>query len=362
MDLKEIILFFWDKRFTILKFAVAFFVLGLLIVWLSRVEYQAETTLLPESQSSQNVGSNLLRQYGGMLGIEGRGNNSGNVISPSLYPDIIASAPYQVELMNVPVYFSSLDTTLTPHQYFQSENYPLSAGDYIVNYTIGLPWQIPKMFQSNKKKKMSQEDIISKINPDSVISLSSPQRSTIGTLSNRLVIDQSDGIITLSVKLPDPRASAEVGQAAITLLKEYVKEYRTQKANEELQFVENQVEEAEKRFEKAQQQLADFQDSNVNIATAKAQTKEQELQSQYDLTFDIYNSLRQQLEQAKLKVQEDTPVFTTVEPFQVPTSNSEPKTELLIMAFTFLGVVIASVYIVGKRQWKNFQLYISDRS
>ncbi|MDZ7717087.1 MAG: hypothetical protein U5J95_12840 [Balneolaceae bacterium] len=78
------------------------------------------------------------------------------------------------------------------------------------------------------------------------------------------------------------------------------------------------MEEARKRFEQAQQQLAEFRDSNINLATAKAQSREQELQSQYDLTFNLYNSLSQRLEQAKLDLQEETPVLTVLQPVSVP--------------------------------------------
>ncbi|MDZ7717081.1 MAG: hypothetical protein U5J95_12795 [Balneolaceae bacterium] len=41
-------------------------------------------------------------------------------------------------------------------------------------------------------------------------------------------------------------------------MKEQVKEYRTEKARRNLQFVQEQVQEAKKRFEEAQNRLAEF--------------------------------------------------------------------------------------------------------
>lgn len=352
INLIELLLYLWEKRLVISAIIGGFLILGLLVSTLSRVEYQASATLMPENES-QDRASNLLRQYGGMLGISS-GVSNGDGISTNRYPDIIASTPYQVELMNVPVRFSTLDTTMTPHEYF-SDIFEPSYFSYIEKYTIGLPKQILKLFKSSETDTVSGPPFYTSIDTDSVITLSGGQRSTIGKLSSRLTILQEGGLITLNAEFPDPRAAAEIGQAGMNLLKEYVREYKTQKANDKLEFVRKQTEEAEKRFRQAQKELAEFRDSNVNIATARAQTKEQQLQSQYNLTEDIYNSLRQNLEQSKLSVQENTPVFTTLEPFQIPTSNSKPNTELIILMFTFLGVITGVGYVLAQWQWKKFK-------
>lgn len=355
VDLMDLVLILWDKRITIVKITIAFFILGLIIAILSPVEYEASASLLPETQSSQNSASGLLRQYGGILGIGG-GNIGEEGISPSLYPDIVASTPYQIELMNEPIRFSTLDTTLTPHEYFR-EIHRSSILDFVKKYTIGLPGQVLNLFK-RKELGVVNGSKLTKENRDAVISLSSEQRSTISKLSDRLIINQDGGLVTLTAEFPDPQAAAEIGHAGINLLKQYVREYRTQKANDELNFVREQLKEAKQRFEEAQLKFAEFRDSNVNLSTAKAQTREQELRSQYDLTFDVYNNLAQNLEQAKLRVQENTPVFTTVEPFQVPTTNSKPNVKLIIFIAVFLGLVISLAYVLSEKMWSEFNQYI----
>lgn len=359
IDLMEIFFFFWDRRITIGKMVGFFFVLGVFVVLFSRVEYQASATFVPETQSTQSSAGNLLQRYGGMLGVGGGGQIGGGGISTGLYPDIISSLPYQVELTNEPLYFSSMDTTLTLREYFQ-DRYPLSAIDYVKKYTLGLPSQIINLFSSSEESN-EQSSFLTKVNRDSVVSLPSVQRSAAGKLASRINIEQDEGLVTLTAELPDSRAAAELGQAAIELLKEYVREYKTQKAGKELEFVREQVKEAKKRFEEAQMKLAEFRDSNINLATAKAQTREQELQSEYDLTFDIYNRLAQNLEQAKLKVQEDTPVFTTIEPFQVPTSNSKPNTGMILLASVFIGLIVGIIFVIIHKIWAVLHWQIHRR-
>lgn len=304
---------------------------------------------MPEAESTQGQTGNLLQQYGGMFGISvgGLGEES---IPTQLYPDILESIPYQVELMNQPVYFSEYDTTVTPHMFFSEIYDPFSLTGFIKGYTIGLPGKIIGLF---KNADNEIEPVITEVNRDSVLHISKRQMGTVNKLKSRLTVSTESGVITIDSEFPDPQAAAEIAQNGITLLKEYVREYRTQKAKEDLEYIEEQLASAKKRFEAAQQKLAIFRDSNVSLATAKAQTREQELQSQYDLSFEIYNSMNQRMEQARLKVQEQTPVFSILQPVSVPLEKSAPKRLLILIVFGILGGIIALGWVLVQSWWQN---------
>ncbi|SHG34064.1 hypothetical protein SAMN05443144_12533 [Fodinibius roseus] len=328
----------------------AFLVLGLLIALLSPDEYTASATLMPEAQSSQGRAGNLLQQYGGILGIGSGGNVAGDNIPPSLYPDIMGSIPYQVELMNQPVYFSKYDTTVNPHVFFSEIHKPFNLMGFIKSYTIGLPGKIIGLFRSSGDKEI--EPVITEVDRDSVLRISKSQMGTINKLKSRLTVNTEGNTITINSEFPDPQAAAEIAQNGIVLLKEYVRDYRTQKANEDLKYVEEQLASAKKRFEAAQQKLAEFRDSNVSLATAKARTREQELQSQYDLAFEIYNSLNQRREQARLQVQEQTPVFSVLQPVSVPLNDNSSGLLILIVS-AILGSFIALGWVLVQGWWQN---------
>ncbi len=337
-----------------MKITGAFLVLGLLIALLAPKEYSTSATLMPESQSAQSGASGLLQQYGGMLGISGASLSGGQEgsIPPQLYPNIVQSLPYQVELMNTEVYFAEYDTTVTVHDFF-SEIYSPSILGYARQFTIGLPGQISEVFKSEE----DVNPLPKKVDRDSVLKLSKEQMETVKILRERLSIsvDQETGILTLTSEFPDPRAAAEIGRFGINLLKENVKEYRTQKARQNLEFVEEQVEEARKRFEEAQQRLAEFRDSNLNLATAKAQSREQELQSRYDLTFNLYNSLSQREEQAKLDLQEETPVLSVLQPVSVPLEDNTSGL-LILIVFGMLGGGISLGWVFIDSWWNSLQI------
>src|SRR5699024_7707710 len=163
-----------------------------------------------------------------------------------------------------------------------------------------------------------------------------------------LNVKEENGLVMLTVTMPDARAAAETGQYAIELLKEFITDYRTEKAIQYLHFVEEQTDQAREEFRNIASKLATFQDRNINIATAKGRMQLKRLRSKYDLLFNKYNSLEQQLQQAKLKVQKKTPVLTVLQPVKVPVDNYKPQKKLILFIMLFAGLALSIGYIVSK--------------
>ena len=113
--------------------------------------------------------------------------------------------------------------------------------------------------------------------------------------------------------------------------------------------------EAEERFGTAQEALARFRDSSHGSLTALAQTQQQRLQSDYDLAFNVYKALAQQLEEARLKLQEETPVVKTIEPAVVPDEKSAPKRKMIMIVSVFLGGFVGIGLLFGLMLWGNLK-------
>ena len=64
------------------------------------------------------------------------------------------------------------------------------------------------------------------------------------------------------------------------------------------------------------------------------------------LTFNVYNTLAQKLEQDKLRVQEQTPVYTIIEPATVPLKASAPKKMLILVGFIFITLAGMTGYLL----------------
>jgi uncharacterized protein involved in exopolysaccharide biosynthesis len=340
----------WDGRWTIAKITGAFILLGLFWALFSPVEYQSESILMPEVQSGQSGGgaSRLLQQFGGAFGISGGADMPQGTIPPMIYPRIVNSLSFQLELLDHEVEFREYGVTTTWPDFLEN-HYSRPLTGYVKNYTIGLPFTIlggiRTLFSDDETESVEiQEDPLA----SEFISISKEQVELIEQLRGRVSVsqDQETGLLTTNVKLQDPRASAELNRFMIERLKQYVTDYRIEKARQNVEFTEEQKQEAKERFEEAQFALAEFQDRNISLSTARAQTELERLQDEKDLAFNVYNSVSQRFEEAKLSLQEQTPVFKEVQAVNVPSEKSEPKRGQMVIIITVLGGILAVGFVL----------------
>lgn len=69
------------------------------------------------------------------------------------------------------------------------------------------------------------------------------------------------------------------------------------------------------------------------------------LMATQSLAFTIYNTLAQQVEQAKLKVQEQTPVVSVLQPVQVPVEDETSGLNIII-GVTLLGFLSTITFLI----------------
>lgn len=150
--------------------------------------------------------------------------------------------------------------------------------------------------------------------------------------------------------MQDPVISARVTDNVVEKLKKYITNYRTQKAKKDLEFTEKVLKEAQDAYYKAQQTYAAFEDGNKNIVSASYRTELERLKNEMTLTFNVYNTLAQKQEQDKLRVQEQTPVYTIIEPASVPLKASTPKKVLILIGCIFLDLIAISGICTDQKQ------------
>jgi uncharacterized protein involved in exopolysaccharide biosynthesis len=345
IDLMALAKRIWDGRWTIIKITGVFIVIGLFWALFSPEEFESEAILMPEVQTQQGGGAGrLLQQFGGAFGLGGlnAGEMPQGMIPPMIYPRIVNSLSFQLELLDHEVHFRDFGVTTTWPDFLEN-HYSTPLTTYAVNYTIGLPFTILRGIRSlggDNEEMIIQEDPLDA----QYITITKEQQELVEELRSRISVsqDQETGLLNTRVKLQDARASAEMNRFLIERLKEYVTEYRVEKARQNLEFAQQQKEEAQERFERSQLALADFMDRNVTVTSARAQTELERLQDEKNLAFNVYNSLAQRVEEARLNLQEQTPIFKEVQSVNVPSQRSEPKRGQMMMIFTLLGGILAT--------------------
>lgn len=61
------------------------------------------------------------------------------------------------------------------------------------------------------------------------------------------------------------------------------------------------------------------------------------------------------MEQAQIKVKEDTPVFSIIKPITVPLEKSKPKRSLILVIWIFLGGILGIGLVLGKHLISDFR-------
>lgn len=353
IDLVELAKNIWAGRWTIAKITGVFIVIGLFIALFSPVEYESEAILMPEVQQQQEGrAGQLLQQFGGAFGFGGGGAQMRpGTIPPMIYPRIVNSLSFQQELLEQEIRFASYGVTTTIPDFYENHYRP-SLTQYIQRFTIGLPFTVLDWIRG-------EDDVVKTVEEDpfvgEFIQISKKGLELIENIRNRISVslDEETGLLSTGVTLHDARAAAELNRHLIEMLKQYVTDYRLEKARQDLEFVEQQHESSRERFEREQIRLAEFRDQNIALTTARAQTELERLQDQKDVAFNVFNSLSQQLEQARLQVQEQTPVFSMVQAVNVPSDKSRPRRGVISISFLFFGIIIGTVFSVFKSYRKK---------
>lgn len=347
IDLLELAKTLWDNRTTIYKFLAVGFVLGILVALLSPKEYKASATLMPEYSTEGGGTSGLLKQYGGLLGLSGGSYSSNsNAIRVELYPQIVNSLTFQHKLASQEFYYADYDTSVSLMEYFIEIKEP-DLISTIKSYTLGLPGKIIGVIVSNDESINKTENNIDSL---AILNLPIDEINFINFLRSKtgVSLDDKSGIIAVSATMPTPQLAAEVAQFTIQELTAYLTEYRIEKVQRDLAFIKEQLGKAEDRFEEAQLALAEFVDSNQGSLSARAQIEQQNLNSEYNLAFNLYNSLTQQYEEAQLKVQEETPMFKVLQPVSVPV-NDETSGAMILIVFLMLSGICSIGWVFIKQ-------------
>jgi len=333
IDLVEIIRKLWKNRKFILRITLAFMVLGVLVALFSSEEYTAGSTMVP--QTSEKKVSGGLSGLAAMAGINLGDIGGGEVLSPKMYSKILESIPFQKELMQTPIKFEEYEQPVTLFDYFTNEKYKkFSIGGAIKKYTIGLPGVIMKAIRGEKEDEVYKPEGVGTLQ-----TLTLKEKQCVEALKGLITLNlnEKDGYVQLTAAMPEPLAAAQLAERVQTLLQRYITEFKIEKVQSNLDFVQERFDEAKRDFEQIQQERAAFKDANKNIYSARAQTQEDQLDTRYNLALSVYSELAKQLEQAKIQVKETTPILTVIDPVTIPLERSKPKRALILVLFTFLG-------------------------
>jgi len=338
IDLIELLKKIYLEKKLILKISVLAALFGVVYALSQPNEYTSSTTFIPQLSSGVKTGGSSLSGLASLAGINIGSMESSSEFPPTLYPQVVNGVPFRVELLSNEITLNN--ELVVVKDYFLENKSSFNILRTIKKYTIGLPSLILSLFKNQKEYT----------NQSKIYSITEEDKDLFQILENNLSlsINEKEGFITISYTDNNKNVAAQVTQIAQNLLQEKIIEFKNKSSKEMLDFATKQYSDKKESYEKLQDERAVFVDKNINISSSLFQNKLSRLESEVNISESIVQQLASQVEQAKLQVNEDTPVFTTIKPVTIPFERSAPKRSLIVIVFVFLGLVLSAAYVLVK--------------
>lgn len=267
-------------------------------------------------------------------------SEEGDAIYPEIYPDIVGSTDFLLKLLTVQV--RTKDGSV-------STDYK----DYLLNHT-----------KHSLLYRLTQKDAdapitISNLTSDSVanqpITLSPKEDALLEQLRGSITCtwEKRTGVVSLNVIDQDPLVAAIIANHVTTQLQEAIYEYRTRKARIDLEYAQQIYNEDEMAYKQAQAEYAAFTDAYGRATLESYRIRQQSLARTADLHFQSFSNSRIKLQDAKMKLQENTPTFY---PFQQASVSSKPagrSRKLMMMVWLCLGLFCGVGFVMVKNYFQK---------
>lgn len=336
IDLISISKVLWASKKLFAKVCAIALVIGIIVAFSIPKTYKAEIVLAPEESSGMNLSGNL-SEIASMIGVNiGNLGNNVDAIYPELYPEVVESVPFLTDLFRTKV--------MTKDQELKN----ITLYSYLKDHQK-LPWwgSLIKGCKSLFNKKDTIKSDVEHIN-NFMLNKEQDKIAKAVKKAVKCSVDKKTSLITISVVTQDPLISATLADTVRAKIQEYMTEYRTKKAKNDLNYMQKLCTDAKAQYTKAQQLYSAYSDANEDVILTSFKAKQEEMENEMQLRYNIYNQCAQQLQLAKAKVQERTPAFTIIQPATVPLKKDGPMRMAIMFAYLFLAFTFTSIYVLYK--------------
>jgi len=312
--------------------------------------YVARTSFITLSDGDSKTGSGL-KNIADLIGVNLGSKKEYKDIPVYLYPKLMNSTSYNEDLLNSKVKLHEFDSVTTLKDYYKGHN-KVGIGDKIKKYTIGLPGLIILSLKSKESTAFE------KINLDSLKYVSNEDAALMQKLMKdvTLTIDETDGTIHISSQMQNPLVAAQVNRSAKKILQDKIIAYRVNKAKEQYNFISDQYNVKKEEYLNAQSVLASYIDRNRFNNTAVSLTRRKQLENKTALAYSVYSELESQRIGAQISVNEDTPVFTTINPTIIPVKPENGGALGILIKFLFTGLLVSIFIFAYRTFYREFKL------
>ena len=346
IDWQDLLSKAWRGKKFIITVTVVFMFLGLISALTMTRLYTSKVTLVPELGKST---SSSLSSLSSMLGIGGMTmGSSADAYHVTVYPEVLASTPFVAKMFDMRVTDpkKGIDTTLIGY---------LSRERFSIGNVIGYVTKPIFSLFSNKEEETKGNEL-------NLFHLTKEQDRIVKTMNKAIQVDvdKKTGETTIQVTMDNPVIAATVADTVCKHLREYIVEYRTRKAREDLENYKKIADESYQRYLKASKAYAYYQDHNRGLILNAVISEGSRLSNELQIASQLYQQMKLQAEMARGKVIDEKPVFAIIQPATVPLLPQNSRAKVLLI-WTFVGFILSCAWVLyGKEYWQKGKTMLNE--
>ena len=331
LDIRRIASTIWNRKKLFLKVWTVTFILACIWIFPQPRYYEAEVSIAPESSDATGFGS--LATFASNFGMN-LGNGYSDAIYPQLYPDLMSSTRFLVDIFDIKVRTKDGEietdyyTYLTKHQ----KRHVL-----LIPYYALKDW-ISSLSESGEPNMSAGGENGKRFNP---FALSKKTSKTIEVVQKKITCSYSmtTNVVTVSVKDQDPLVCALLADSIMEHLQLFITDYRTKKARVDYEHYKKLAEEAKANYEEALNRYAEYCNAHINVTLKSVELQMRSLENDMQAKYNIFTTIDTRMEVALTKVQERTPAFTELTNATVPVKPAGPKRMIFVAVMLFLSTI-----------------------
>ena len=306
--------------------------------------YRCTVKLSPELSGTRSANSllSLASSFGVNLG-SATGGMGTEALFPTLYPELINSTDFKASLFQVPVTIEGnkkkgeKDRTMPYCEYLAKEQKSPWWSNAIKGFF--------SIFSSSEGDL--QVDNIQNVNP---FRLTKKQAQIAKAIEKNVdcKVDKKTMVITIKVTDQDPVICATMADSVKTRLQDFITDYRTSKVRSDLAYNKKIFDEAKARYEKARDIYTRYSDTHRELSSQTALTKQSDLLNEMQIQQQLFQQVIAHVQQAEMKVQQETPAFTTLQSATVPVRKAGPSRATICITFLFIAFLATTARILYK--------------
>lgn len=310
--------------------------------------YESEMKLAPES-SGGSLGQ--LSSMASIIGMSMGNPKDEDAILPTLYPDVVGSADFVLDLLNIKVTKKDGSVKDMPYETYLNKCTKFTWWDRLL---IGLKAAVFKNKDDDVKMAVASKGKAG--GQKGPIMLSRKKMETIEYVQKAVVscdVDKKTDVITIKAVDQDPLVATIIVDSVSARLQQFITDYRTKKARGEVAHLEQLFKKAQADYKKIQQEYAAYSDSHMDVMLDEYKVKITALENDMQLKYNVYSQLMVQLQTARAKVLERTPIYTTIEAPIVPSKHVAPKKLSILLVYLFLSTFVCFLVLYYKERKKE---------